>query len=71
MTLYAAGCAMQDFTDRQLFFKSIDLISAHKHLKTAAEDIAQLRRSFEAVLIKASTITSTWGLPRQFQTKEL
>ena len=49
--------------------KTIDLISAHKLLKTAAEDITELRRSFDAVLNKASTIASTWGLPRQFLNK--
>ena len=46
--------------------KTINLISAHKLLQTAAEDIAQLRRSFDAVLNEASTIASTWGLSRQF-----
>ena len=30
--------------------KTIDLIFVHKLLQTAAEDIAQLRRSFDAVL---------------------
>ena len=49
--------------------KIIDLISAHKHLQTAAEDIAQLRRSFDAVLNEASTIASTWGLLGQFLNK--
>ena len=49
--------------------KTIDLISAHKILQTLAEDIAQLRRSFDAVLNKASTIASTRGLPRQFLSK--
>ena len=49
--------------------KTIGLISAHKLLQTAAEDIAQLRKSFDAVLIKVSTIASTWGLPRQFLNK--
>ena len=44
--------------------KTIDLISAHKLLQTAAEDIAQFRRSFDAVLIEDFTIASTWGLPR-------
>ena len=43
--------------------KTIDLISAHKLLQTAAEDVVQLRRSFDAVLNEASTIASTWGLP--------
>ena len=43
--------------------KTIDLISAHKLLQTAAEDIVHLRRSFDAVLNEASTTTSTWGLP--------
>ena len=44
--------------------ETIDLISAHKLLPTVAEDIGQLRRSFDAVLNKASTIGFTWGLPR-------
>ena len=39
--------------------KTIDLISARKLLQTFAEDIAQLKRSFDAVLNKASTIAST------------
>ena len=38
--------------------KTIDLISSHKLLQTAAEDIAQLRSSFDVVLYKASTIAS-------------
>ena len=45
--------------------KIIDLISTHKLLQTAAEDVAQLRRSFDAVPNEAST----WGLPRQFLNK--
>ena len=49
--------------------KTIDLISAHKLLQTAAEDIVQLRRSFDAVLNEVSTITSIWCLPRQFLNK--
>ena len=49
--------------------QTIDLISAHKLLQTAAEKIAQLRRSFDAVLNEASTNASTWGLPRQFLNK--
>ena len=49
--------------------KTIDLISAHKLLQTAAEDIVQLRSSFNAVLNEASIIASTWGLPRQFSNK--
>ena len=49
--------------------KTIDLISAHKLLHNAAEDIVQLRRSFDAVLNEASTIASTWRLPRQFLNK--
>ena len=69
-----AGCAMQDFTDRQHSFKSYarkttDLISVHKLLQTAAEDIVQLRRSFDAVLNEACTVASTCGLPRQFLNK--
>ena len=54
---------------KAMLCKIIDLISAHKLLQTAAEDIAQLRRSFDAVLNKASTIASTWGFPRQFLNK--
>ena len=42
--------------------KTNDLISAHELLQTAAEDIAQLRRSFDAVLNETSTIASTLGL---------
>ena len=49
--------------------KTIDLISARKLLQTVAEDIVELRRSFDAVLNEASTIVSTWGLPRQFLSK--
>ena len=66
-----AGCPMQNFADCQHSFKAmqcktIDLISAQKFLQTADEDIAQLRRSSDAVLNEVSTIASTWGLPRQF-----
>ena len=50
--------------------KTIDLISAHKLLQTAAEDIAQLKRSFDAILNEAFTIASTLGLPRQFLNKK-
>ena len=49
--------------------KTIDLISAHKLVQTAAEDIAQLRRNFDTVLNEASTISSAWGLPRQILNK--
>ena len=49
--------------------KTIDLIPAHKLLQTAADDIVQLRRSFDAVLNEASTIASTWGLRKQFLNK--
>ena len=49
--------------------KPIDLIFVHKLLLTASEDISELRRSFNAVLNEASTIASTWGLPRQFLNK--
>ena len=35
--------------------KTIDLISAHKLLQNAAQDIAQLRKSFDAALKKASS----------------
>ena len=44
--------------------KAIDLISAHKLLQTAAEDIVRLGWSFDVVLNEASTIAFTWGLPR-------
>ena len=50
-------------------FKTIDLISTHKLLQTAAEDIVQLRRRFGAVINEASTVASTWGLPRHFLNK--
>ena len=46
--------------------KTIDLISTHKFMQTAVKDIDQYRRNFDAVLNEASTIASTWGLPRQF-----
>ena len=46
--------------------KTIDLISGHKLLQTAAGDIVQLRSTFNAVLNEALAIASTWGLPRQF-----
>ena len=49
--------------------KTVALISAHKLLQTAAEDIFQLRRSFDVILYEASTIASTWSLPRQFLNK--
>ena len=49
--------------------KTIDLISAHKLLQTAAEYIVQLRSSFDVVLNETSPIASTWGLPRQFFSK--
>ena len=46
--------------------KTIDLISAHKFLQAAAEDIAQLRKSFDAELIEASTIASIWVCQNSF-----
>ena len=49
--------------------KIIDLISAHKLLQTAVEDIVQLRKSFAATLNETSTTASTWSLPRQFLNK--
>ena len=49
--------------------KTIDLSSAHKLLQTGAEDIVQLKRSFDAVLNEAFTIAFTWGLRRQFVNK--
>ena len=52
--------------------KTIDLISALKLLQTAAENIVQLRRSFDAALNKTSAIASTVHRVCQasFQTKE-
>ena len=38
-------------------------------MRIAAEDIVPLRRRFDAVLKEASSIASTWGLPRQFLNK--
>ena len=49
--------------------KTIDLISAHKLLQKAAQNIAELRTSFDAVMNQASSISSQWGLPRQFSNK--
>ena len=48
---------------------TIDLISAHKLLQKAAQNIAELRTSFDAVMNEASSILSQWGLPRQFSNK--
>ena len=39
-------------------YKKINLLSTHKHLPTAAQDIAQLRRNFEAIVKKAFSIGS-------------
>ena len=51
--------------------KTIDLISAHKLLQTAAEDIAKLRRNFDAVINKASTLLLLHGVCQDsFETKE-
>ena len=58
-----------NITSKAMQCKTIDLISAHKLLQTAAEDIAQIRKSFDAILNEASTIASKWGLPRQFLNK--
>ena len=49
--------------------KTIDLIFADKLLQTAAENLAQLRRSFDAVLKEACTIYFIWGFPRQLLNK--
>ena len=46
--------------------KTIVLISTHKLLQIAAKDIAQLKRSFNAVLNETSTIASTWGCQDSF-----
>ena len=50
-------------------YNTIDLISAHKLLQKAAQNIAELRTSFDAVMNEASSISSQWGLPRQFSNK--
>ena len=49
--------------------KTIDLISAHKLLQKAAQNIAEIRTSFGAVINEASSISSQCGLPRQFSNK--
>ena len=49
--------------------KTIDLYSAHKLLQKAAQNIAELRASFDAVMNEASSVSSQWGLPRQFSNK--
>ena len=51
--------------------KTINLISAHKLLQTAADNIAQLRRSFDAVLSKASTFTKTVFKQKSKENKSL
>ena len=51
--------------------KKFVLISAHKLLQTAAQDIVQLRRSFDAVIKEAFSIASQLGLPRQFLNKKV
>ena len=58
-----------NFPSKVMQCKTIDLISAHKFLQSAAEDIDLLRRSFDVVRNKASTIASIWGLSRQFLNK--
>ena len=60
-----------NISSKAMQHKAIDLISAHKLLQTAAEDIVQLRRSFDAELNGASTIASTQSLPRQFLNKRV
>ena len=39
------------------------------HIQDAAQNIAELRTSFDAVMNEASNISSQWGLPRQFSNK--
>ena len=41
-----------DISLKAMQCRTIDLISAHEPLQTAAENIAQLKRSFDAVLKK-------------------
>ena len=49
--------------------KTIDLYSAHKLLQKAAQNFAELRASFDAVMNEASSVSSQWGLPRRFSNK--
>ena len=48
---------------------TIDLISALKLLQKAAQNITELKTSFDAVMNEASSISLQWGLPRQFSNK--
>ena len=68
-----AGCAkilqIVNIPSKTMQCKTIDLISAHKLLQNVAEDIAQLKKSFDAVQSKTLIIASTWDLPRQFLNK--
>ena len=50
--------------------KTIGLISAHKLLQKSAQNSAELRTSFDAVMNEASSISSQWGLQDSFQTRE-
>ena len=58
-----------NITSKAMQCKTINLISAHKLLQTAAENFAQLRKSFDSVLNEVSTTASIWGFPRQFLNK--
>ena len=58
-----------DIPSKAMQCKTIDLISAHKLSQKAAQNIAELRTSFDAVMNEASSISSQWGLPRQFSNK--
>ena len=49
--------------------KIINLISTQKLRQSAAEDITELRKNFDAVPNEATTIASTWDMPRQFLNK--
>ena len=52
-------CKIVNIPLKAMQCNTIGLISTHKFLQTAAEDIVELRRSFDAVLNEASTIAST------------
>ena len=57
---------MLNIPSKAMQCKTIDFISSHKLLRIAVQDIAQLRRSFDAEIKEASSIACEWGWPRQF-----
>ena len=51
--------------------RTIDLISAHELLQTAAQNIAELRTSFYAIIKETFGIVSKWGFPKRFLNKRV